>query len=71
MDARRADGTVVPVSATVSPVRASGVVVGVSVIARDETARALEDTAIREGLDRFESAFDGSPVSATCVCAMS
>ena len=62
VDARRADGTVVPVSATVSPVRASGVVVGVSVIARDETARALEDTAIREGLDRFESAFDGSPV---------
>ncbi len=62
VDARRVDGTVVPVSATVSPVRSKGAVVGVSVIARDETAWVLESSGIREGLDRFESVFDGSPV---------
>jgi PAS domain S-box-containing protein len=60
-DARHPDGTVVPVSATVSPVRADGAIAGVSVIARDETMRALADTVLRESLDRFERVFQGSP----------
>jgi PAS domain S-box-containing protein len=62
VDARRADGSTLPVSATVSPVRSGDDIVGVSVIARDATARVVRDTAIREGLDRFESAFDHSPL---------
>ncbi|MFN8630966.1 MAG: PAS domain-containing sensor histidine kinase [Chloroflexota bacterium] len=62
VDARRADGSVIPVSATVSPVRSGDDITGVSVIARDATARMVQDTAIREGLDRFEGAFDGSPL---------
>ena len=62
VDARRPDGSVIPVSATVSPVRANGTIVGVSVIARDVTARTLQDTVIRESLDRFESVFEGSPI---------
>lgn len=63
VDARRRDGTLVPTSATVSPIRnADGEVTGVSVIARDETERTLQESALRQSVDRFRSVFEGSSV---------
>jgi PAS domain S-box-containing protein len=62
-EARRPDGRVVPVSATVSPVRNGDAVVGVSIIARDMTARTVEEMLLRASLEQFEGAFKGSPAA--------
>ena len=63
VDARRRDGTLVPISATISPIRdADGTVTGISAIARDETERTLRDSALRQSVDRFRSVFEGSSV---------
>lgn len=61
-DILRRDGTLVPVSVTMSPIRRGDEITGVSVVAHDETARTLQDTALRESLQRFRSVFEGSPV---------
>jgi PAS domain S-box-containing protein len=62
-DARRRDGTAVPISAALSPIRnAAGEITGVSVIARDETERTLQESALRRSRDRFRNVFEGSSV---------
>jgi PAS domain S-box-containing protein len=63
VDARRRDGTPVPISATISPIRnADGHVTGISVIARNETERTLQESALRQSADRFQNVFEGSSV---------
>jgi PAS domain S-box-containing protein len=61
-DVLRRDGTLVPVSVTMSPIRRENEITGVSVVAHDQTARTLQDTALRESLQRFRSVFEGSPL---------
>ena len=61
-DVLRRDGTLVPISVTMSPIRRGNEITGVSVVAHDETARTLQDTALRESLQRFRSVFEGSPL---------
>ena len=61
-DILRRDGTLVPVSVTMSPIRRGNEITGVSVVAHDETARTLQDTALRESIQRFRSVFEGSPL---------
>ena len=58
----RADGTSVPVSITMSPIRrADGEVVGASAIARDESVRARAEAAMAASTELLRSVIDGSP----------
>jgi PAS domain S-box-containing protein len=59
----RKDGTLVPVSLSVSPIRgSSGALVGASVIARDRTERMRAEEALREVQEAFRSAFEDAPI---------
>ena len=59
---RRKDGSLLDVSLTISPVRdASGKVIGASKVARDVTAQALAETAMRESEERFRAIVQTTP----------
>jgi PAS domain S-box-containing protein len=59
----RKDGTLVPVSLAVSPIRgSSGALVGASVIARDRTKRKRAEEALREVQEAFRTAFEDAPI---------
>ncbi len=59
----RKDGTVMPVSLSVSPIRgSSGALVGASVIARDRTERKRAEEALREVQEAFRTAFEDAPI---------
>jgi len=58
-----ADGSLVPVSLGVSPIRgSSGALVGASVIARDRTERKRAEEALREVQEAFRAAFVDAPI---------
>ena len=60
---RRRDGSLVPVSVTVSPMRdARRAIVGASVIVRDRTERMRAEEAMREVQEAFRRAFEDSPI---------
>jgi PAS domain S-box-containing protein len=60
---RRKDGSLVPVSVTVSPMRDSRrAIVGASVIARDRTERKRAEEAMREVQEAFRRAFEDAPI---------
>ena len=60
---RRKDGSVVPVSLTVSPMRdARRAIVGASVIVRDRTERKRAEEALREVQEAFRRAFEDAPI---------
>jgi PAS domain S-box-containing protein len=60
---RRKDGSLVPVSVTVSPMRDSRrAIVGASVIVRDRTERKRAEEALREVQEAFRRAFDDAPI---------
>ena len=60
---RRKDGSLVPVSVTVSPMRDSRrAIVGASVIVRDRTERKRAEEAMREVQEAFRRAFDDAPI---------
>ena len=60
---RRKDGSVVPVSLTVSPMRdARRAIVGASVIVRDRTERKRAEEAMREVQEGFRRAFEDAPI---------
>ena len=60
---RRKDGSVVPVSVTVSPMRDSRrAIVGASVIVRDRTERKRAEDAMREVQEAFRRAFEDAPI---------
>jgi PAS domain S-box-containing protein len=62
-EALRKDGTHVPVSLSISPIRgSSGALVGASVIARDRTARKRAEEALREVQEAFRTAFEDAPI---------
>jgi PAS domain S-box-containing protein len=62
-DQLRKDGTLVPVSISISPMRASsGALAGVSVIVRDRTERRRAEEALREVQEAFRTAFDDAPI---------
>ena len=59
----RKDGSAVPVSLTISPVRdETGRIVGASKIARDITARRHAENTLRESEERFRTLADSAPV---------
>ena len=59
----RKDGTLVPVSLSISPIRgSSGALVGASVIARDRTERKRAEEALREVQEAFRTAFEDAPI---------
>jgi PAS domain S-box-containing protein len=59
----RKDGTVVPVSLSISPIRgSSGALVGTSVIARDRTERKRAEEGRREVQEAFRIAFEDAPI---------
>jgi len=59
----RADGAVVPVSITISPIRdAGGEVIGSSAIVRDESDRARAESAVATGIELLRTVIDGSPL---------
>jgi PAS domain S-box-containing protein len=59
----RKDGTLVPVSLGISPIRgSSGALVGASVIARDRTERKRAEEALREVQEAFRIAFEDAPI---------
>jgi PAS domain S-box-containing protein len=61
--ALRSDGATVPVSVTVSPISgATGDLLGLSAIVRDETRRTQADAALRESVERFRRVFQDSPI---------
>ena len=60
---RRKDGSLVPVSVTVSPMRDSRrAIVGASVIVRDRTERKRAEEAMREVQEAFRRAFEDAPI---------
>jgi len=60
---RRKDGTLVPVSVSVSPVRdAQGVVIGASKLARDITRRKRVQEQLRASEARYRESFDSAAV---------
>lgn len=60
---RRKDGTLLDVSAAISPVRdSSGKVVGASKVARDITAQKRAEQALRESEQRYQTVTDASPI---------
>ena len=60
---RRKDGSLVPVSLTVSPMRDSRrAIVGASVIVRDRTERKRAEEAMREVQEAFRRAFEDAPI---------
>ncbi len=60
---RRRDGSLVPVSLTVSPMRdARRAIVGASVIVRDRTERKRAEEALREVQEAFRRAFEDAPI---------
>ena len=60
---RRKDGSLVPVSLTVSPMRdARRAIVGASVIVRDRTERKRAEEAMREVQEAFRRAFEDAPI---------
>src|SRR5262249_39736429 len=60
---RRKDGTLVPVSVSVSPVRdAQGVIIGGSKIARDITRRKRVQEQLRASEARYRESFDSAAV---------
>jgi PAS domain S-box-containing protein len=60
---RRKDGSLVEVSATISPVRdSSGRVVGASKVARDISAQKRAERALQESEQRFRVITDASPI---------
>jgi PAS domain S-box-containing protein len=62
-DQLRKDGTLVPVSLSISPIRSSsGALAGVSVIARDRTERKRAEEALREVQEAFRTAFEDAPI---------
>jgi PAS domain S-box-containing protein len=59
----RKDGTVVPVSLSISPIRgSSGALAGASVIARDRSERKRAEERLREVQEAFRTAFEDSPI---------
>jgi PAS domain S-box-containing protein len=59
----RKDGSIVPVSISISPIRgSSGALAGASVIARDRTERKRAEEALREVQEAFRSAFEEAPI---------
>jgi PAS domain S-box-containing protein len=59
----RKDGTLVPVSISISPIRgSSGALVGASVITRDRTERRRAEEALREVQEAFRRAFEDAPI---------
>jgi PAS domain S-box-containing protein len=62
-DQLRKDGSLVPVSISVSPMRDSaGKLVGASVIVRDRTERKRAEEALRQVQEAFRSAFEDAPI---------
>ncbi len=62
-DHRRKDGSLVPVSLTVSPMRdARRAIAGASVIVRDRTERKRAEEAMREVQEAFRRAFEDAPI---------
>jgi PAS domain S-box-containing protein len=62
-DQLRKDGSVVPVSLSIAPIRgASGALTGASVIVRDRTERKRAEEALREVQEAFRSAFEDAPI---------
>jgi PAS domain S-box-containing protein len=60
---RRKDGSLVPVSVTVSPMRDSRrAIVGASVIVRDRTERRRAEEALKEVQEAFRRAFEDAPI---------
>jgi PAS domain S-box-containing protein len=60
---RRKDGSIVPVSVTVSAMRDSRrAIVGASVIVRDRTERKRAEDAMREVQEAFRRAFEDAPI---------
>jgi PAS domain S-box-containing protein len=59
---RRKDGTIVPVSLTVSPVRdLEGRIIGVSTIGHDISERKRQEAVLRESEDRFRLVANSAP----------
>jgi PAS domain S-box-containing protein len=62
-DQLRKDGSLVPVSLSISPIRgSSGALAGASVIARDRSERKRAEEALREVQEAFRSAFEDAPI---------
>ena len=60
---RRKDGSLVPVSLTMSPMRDTRrAIVGASVIVRDRTERKCAEEAMREVQEAFRRAFEDAPI---------
>ena len=59
----RGDGTLIPVSITVSPIRGvAGATTGVSAIVRDESDRAHAEAEAVASADQLRTVIDGSPI---------
>jgi PAS domain S-box-containing protein len=59
----RSDGTKIPVSITISPIRgAAGETTGVSAIVRDESDRAQAEAEALASADQLRTVIDGSPI---------